>query len=81
MRALALARKLEVLDFIRGLFRDAGAADPDRLTHKIALLIDGAIVAVMITRDPAIGLHAQHAFARLLKAERWPRAVVQEASE
>lgn len=75
MRRLALDHKLEVLDFIRGLCRDAGAADPEQLTHEIALLIDGAIVAAMITRDPRMGEHAQRAFERLLDAERWPRAV------
>ena len=78
MRTLALDHKLEVLDFIRGLFHDAGASDPERLTHEIALLIDGAIVAAMITRDPTIGRHAERAFDRLLETERWQRTAVHE---
>ena len=31
-----------------------GAADPESLAHQLALLIDGAIVAAMVSRDPAV---------------------------
>lgn len=80
MRTLALNHKREVLDFIRSLCRGAGAANPERLTHDIALLIDGAIVAAMITRDPSIGFHAQHAFDRLFDAELRLSEVAHEPS-
>lgn len=69
LRKLALQHKLQVLDYVRGLAADAGAADPDRLTHEIALLMDGAIVAAMITKNPGVADVAQNALARLIEAE------------
>jgi AcrR family transcriptional regulator len=69
LRDLALAHKRHVLTFIRGLGAEAGARDPDRLTHEIALLMDGAVVAAMITKDPGMADVAQEALRRLLKEE------------
>jgi AcrR family transcriptional regulator len=66
LRALALNHKREVLAYIRSLSAKAGAADPDLLTHEIGLLIDGAIVAAMVTRDPAAANIANSALSRLL---------------
>jgi AcrR family transcriptional regulator len=66
LRALALQHKCEVLAYIRSLSAEAGAADPDSLTHEIALLIDGAIVAAMVTRDAAVANVADSALSRLL---------------
>ena len=31
-----------------------GAAEPQMLAHQLALLIDGAIVAAMVSRDPGV---------------------------
>jgi hypothetical protein len=31
-----------------------GAAEPQVLAHQLALLMDGAIVAAMVSRDPAV---------------------------
>ena len=69
LRELALGHKRQVLAFIRGLCVEAGVQDPDQLTHEIALLMDGAIVAAMITKDPGVADVAQHALGRLLDAE------------
>lgn len=66
LRELALGHKRQVLAFIRGLAVDTGAADPDLLTHEIALLIDGAIVAAMITKDAGVADVAQTALIHLL---------------
>ena len=54
MRALALRHKAVVLDAISGLAAQGGAKDPASVAHQLGVLIDGAIVATMITRDPAI---------------------------
>lgn len=54
LRALALRHKAALLEAIGGLAHESGCADPASLSHQIGLLIDGAIVAVMITRDPAL---------------------------
>jgi AcrR family transcriptional regulator len=66
LRAIALQHKGEVLAYINSLSAGAGAADPDTLTHEIALLIDGAIVAAMVTRDAAVAHVAGTALSRLL---------------
>jgi AcrR family transcriptional regulator len=66
LRALALHHKSEVLAYIRSLSAEAGAANPDALTHEISLLIDGAIVAAMVTRDTAVANVADSALTRLL---------------
>lgn len=66
LRELALGHKRQVLDYIRDLSVEAGVADPERLTHEIALLIDGAIVAAMITKDSGVANVAQNALEILL---------------
>ncbi len=66
MRAIALRHKTVVLDKIRELAREARPEDSEGLTHELALLIDGAIVAALITRDPNIADHARNAAARIL---------------
>lgn len=69
VRSLALSHKRHVLAFITGLCAEAGASDPDRLTHQIALLMDGAIVTAMITRNPGAADVAQAALVQLLSCE------------
>ena len=60
LRAITIAHKMAVLGRIERLADEAGAADPSRLAHQLGLLIDGAIVVAMITRDPgAAGLAAE----------------------
>jgi AcrR family transcriptional regulator len=67
VRALALGHKQKVLAYIRSLLVEAGAADPDRLAHEIALLMDGAIVTAMIMKSPEAAQVAQAALQRLLE--------------
>ena len=55
MRRLALGHKRVVLERIRSLLAEAGARDPAGLSHQIGLVIDGAIVAALVTRDPKVG--------------------------
>lgn len=54
LRAITLQHKSFVLDYIAGLARGAGAGDPGALAHQLGILMDGAIVAAMVTRDPGI---------------------------
>ena len=68
MRDLALRHKAEVLDAIATLAKESGAADPGSLSHQIGLLIDGAIVAVMVTRQPALADVAAQACGAVLDA-------------
>jgi AcrR family transcriptional regulator len=66
LRDIALRHKSVVLDKIRELAKDARPQDPEGLTHELALLIDGAIVAALITRDPNVADHARNAASRVL---------------
>ena len=52
LRTITIAHKTAVLKRIEDLPRVAGAPDPHTLAHQLGLLIDGAIVVAMITRDP-----------------------------
>jgi AcrR family transcriptional regulator len=54
LRAIAMRHKKVVLAYIEKLASDMGAVEPDVLAHQLALLMDGAIVAAMVTRDPAV---------------------------
>jgi AcrR family transcriptional regulator len=54
LRAITLQHKSFVLAHIAGLARAAGAPDPGALAHQLGILMDGAIVAAMVTKDPAI---------------------------
>src|ERR1700760_1976933 len=66
-RAIALKHKKVVLAHIEKLAGEIGAADPEMLAHQLALLIDGAIVAAMVSRNPGVadtaGLAACSLFA------------------
>lgn len=60
-RNIALAHKSVVLARLVALATEAGAKEPEALAHQIGILIDGAIVAAMVTRNPAVALHAHAA--------------------
>jgi AcrR family transcriptional regulator len=66
LRAITLQHKSFVLAHIAGLARLAGAADPEALAHQLGILMDGAIVAAMVTRDPQIADAAGIAASALL---------------
>ena len=53
-RNVALKHKKVVLAHIEKLAADMGAAEPEMLAHQLALLIDGAIVAAMVSRNPGV---------------------------
>ncbi|WP_407180275.1 TetR/AcrR family transcriptional regulator [Bradyrhizobium sp. STM 3562] len=53
-RAIAMRHKRVVLAHIEKLAREMGAVEPDVLAHQLALLIDGAIVAAMVSRNPDV---------------------------
>lgn len=53
-RTIAMKHKKVVLAHIEKLAAEMGAAEPVTLAHQLALLIDGAIVAAMVSRNPAV---------------------------
>lgn len=65
-KEIALAHKKQVMTRLIDLAREAGSEDPESLAHQIGLLIDGAIVAAMITGDAQVARHANKAARKLL---------------
>ena len=53
-RNIAMKHKKVVLAHIEKLAGEMGAAEPALFAHQLALLIDGAIVAAMVSRDPGV---------------------------
>jgi len=82
-RNIAMRHKKVVLAHIEKLAGEMGAAEPEVLAHQLALLIDGAIVAAMVTRDPGVadtaGLAAGSLFgpSRVKKPKRAGNAPAQ----
>ena len=82
-RAIAMRHKKVVLSHIEKLAAEMGAAEPELLAHQLALLIDGAIVAAMVSRNPGVadtaGLAAGALFApsKLKKPKRAGNAPAQ----
>ena len=65
-RAIAMKHKKVVLAYIEKLAAEMGAAEPEVLAHQLGLLIDGAIVAAMVSRDPGVADTAGLAACSLL---------------
>ena len=53
-RNIAMKHKKIVLGHIEKLAGELGSAEPLVLAHQLGLLIDGAIVAAMVSRDPGV---------------------------
>jgi AcrR family transcriptional regulator len=69
-RAIAMKHKKVVLAYIEKLAGEMGAAEPEVLAHQLGLLIDGAIVAAMVSRDPGVADTAGLAACSLFPASR-----------
>jgi AcrR family transcriptional regulator len=68
VRELALRFKEARRVWFRDLLDQLGAADPDGVATQLSLLVDGAIAAFLVRRDPAVALAARAAAATLLGA-------------
>jgi AcrR family transcriptional regulator len=66
MRMLAIAHKKIVLERLAALCAEAGHREPMQLAHSLGLIIDGAIVAALVTRDSAVADTAGRACAAVL---------------
>jgi AcrR family transcriptional regulator len=68
LRDITIQHKKQVLGRIESWAADAGAKDPAAFAHQVGVLMDGAIVAAMVTRDPGVADHAAAAASALLQA-------------
>ena len=67
-RSIAAGYKEERRQRIVSLLGQAKAPDPDTLASHIALLIEGAIAAMLVRRDPAVAMQARDAATVLMRA-------------
>lgn len=65
-KTIALEHKTIVMRRIGELVAATGVANSDEAAHQIGLLVDGAIVAALITGDPAIARQGRAATAKVL---------------
>src|SRR5215467_11170757 len=79
-RAIAMKHKKVVLAHIEKLAGEMGAAEPEMLAHQLALLIDGAIVAAMVSRNPGVADTAGLAAGALLAPSKPRKAKRPSAS-
>ena len=83
LRAIAMRHKKIVLAHIEKLAGEMGAAEPESLAHQLALLMDGAIVAAMVTHNPgvadtaALAAHPLLSTTRARKAKRGGQAALE----
>jgi AcrR family transcriptional regulator len=63
---IALAHKAVVMRRIIDLAAEAGCADAETVAHQLGLLIDGAIVAALITGDCQIAKYGREAAENIL---------------
>ena len=66
--AIALRFKEVRRQWFRELLARAGVADPDGLSLQLLLLVDGAIAAALVRKDPTVARAARDAARVLLKA-------------
>jgi AcrR family transcriptional regulator len=69
-RNIALKHKKIVLGHIEKLAGELGCSEPVVLAHQLGLLIDGAIVAAMVSRDPGVADTAALAASPLLSQSK-----------
>jgi AcrR family transcriptional regulator len=67
LRALALQHKSAVDAYLGQIARDAGVRDPASVINELGILIDGAIVAAMVSRRPETAVAAKRAFRVVLR--------------
>ena len=78
LRALTLKHKRAVVSYLEALAREIGATSPEDFSHQIALLIDGAIVAAMVTGNPRVADTAALAVEALVDQLRAPLRAVKK---
>jgi AcrR family transcriptional regulator len=66
MRTLAIAHKTVVIERLSALCAEAKVPEPEQAAHTIGLIMDGAIVMALITRDPSAADIAARACAAVI---------------
>jgi hypothetical protein len=72
VRAIAVAYKEQRRVWFRDLLNRLGVRDPDGLATQLALLVEGAIAAMLVRGDPTMARAAGEAARTLLSAAGQP---------
>ena len=67
LRTLALQHKSAVDAYLGQIARDAEVRDAAAVINELGILIDGAIVAAMISRRPEVAVAAKKSFAAVMR--------------
>ncbi|MBX9587727.1 MAG: TetR/AcrR family transcriptional regulator [Hyphomonadaceae bacterium] len=70
LRALALQHKSAVDAYLMQIAQAADLPDPAALINELGILMDGAIVAAMISRRPEVAMAAKRTFAVVLRVHQ-----------
>jgi AcrR family transcriptional regulator len=70
MRSLAIAHKKVVLERLATLCTEAGLQEPMQVAHSLGLIIDGAIVAALLTGDSSVADTVSRSCATILSAAK-----------
>jgi AcrR family transcriptional regulator len=70
VREFVLDHKRKVLERIEALATEAGCAEPAELAHELGLLMDGAIVAALVTGNSKVAVTARRAAEGLIDLAR-----------
>jgi AcrR family transcriptional regulator len=79
LRKIALGHKLVVVERIVQMAREAGAKDAEKLAHELAVIIDGSIVAAMVTKDARQASVARNVAATIIAAQTLPGRLTSSA--
>ncbi len=69
IRTITLDHKKQVLQKIETLLNESGVQDAESVGHEFAVLIDGAIVASLITKDPQVAQTAKRTAQAIMSRE------------
>jgi AcrR family transcriptional regulator len=66
---LTMAHKMKILDELAALAAQTGVKDSNALAHQFGILMDGAIIAALVTGNPAVARDTYAMAENLLEAE------------
>lgn len=76
LRALALRHKSEVDAYLEQIAKAAGLRQTSAVISELGILIDGAIVAALVSRRPEVAAAAKRAFTAVLREHQKDAAVI-----
>jgi AcrR family transcriptional regulator len=80
VKDIASAYRDQIIDRLRALVVESGARDPDMLTQKLGLIIEGAIVTAMVTQNSQAACIAQLAAEDVLRCMEYAPSPAEDSA-